>query len=683
MKKFVLYTLWITILFASLVPPVFAENKVQNGKIYTPDGRGVHLRSGPGTSYNREGGYDDGRIVTILDTVATNDGTTGCASGKWYKIKYINALGHAYVCTSFVELIDLIENPNYKYEEELAKFPSSYQTAIQNLHEIYPNAIFTAVYATNSKAAGGTRMDFSTALYNESVSLGKSLLWDSNGSRDGLKHLSSYNYNNNAFANNYSGGGANWYAANEEIIAYYLDSRNFLNEKNIFMYENLSYIENFHTLTGIESILSGSYMSNAYVDGGSTKETFAEVIMQAGMESGVSPYFLASRIIQEVGYQRSSLVKGIYPDYPQFNGYYNYYNIGATGEIDKIVYNGLTRAVQEGWNSEKNAIIGGAKKIGNDYISAGQDTQYFQKWDIQCSGKNSCFSHQYMQNIEAPYNEGNKTYNAYKKSMSNNMYLLPYLFKIPVYENMPEQLSAKPSEASPIPYLSRLVVNGSSVTNFSGLITEYTINVPANTTSISIEASSIASNKGGKVAGTGNIAITNDKQDVIVTGIAANGNKLNYTIHVNRLKPGESNMTLEDTLNKLDELIIDDEYFVGLTYVEAIHKVIAEANPNALVVIKNTEGKVITSGNIGTGYTFSITVGSDSVEVVLVIYGDNDGDGEITILDLLRIQKQLLKATNLNEAQYEACDVNHDKVVDILDLLLVQKHLLGEKYINQ
>lgn len=689
MKKFILYIMLISILFSAFIVPIYALETIQRGMIQTPDKRGVHIRLGPGTSYGMANvGMDDGEYATILGEEATNDGTTGCPSNKWYKIKYATSLGYGYVCSDFVVNVETIEIPDYNYDEELAKFPDSYKPYLVELHKIYPNATFIAQYATNRD---GSKMDFNTAIDNENV-LGKNLLWDSNGSRDGLKSIDTFIFNNNAFRNDFSGGGRNWYAASRETIAYYLDARNFLNEKNIFMFESLLYNAG-HSVSGVESILNGTFMYDTFVDGGKTNKKFSNVILEAGNVSGVSAYFLASRMKQEMGSSRNDLVYGVYPAYPQFNGYYNFFNIGATGDQDKIQFNGLNTAFKNNWNSEESSIIGGSTFVGNDYILKGQNTQYFQKWDIQCSNKGSCFSHQYMQNLEAPYNEGNSTYKAYQKTLGSGMYLEPFVFVIPVYENMPIMISPKPSEASPIAYLSNLTVNGFTITNFSGTNREYNIIVPAGATSIAVGATALASNKGATVKGTGNIAITSDKQDVVVTGVAANGAALDYVIHVNRLQVGESEMTLEETLEKFLEVFeailegkseYKEEDFAGMTELEILNKIFADINPNALFVIKDLQGNVIKGSDIiGTGYTFHLTVGNETISEEISVPGDNNGDGEITILDLLRIQKYLLKAITLTEAQLSASDINQDGVVDILDLLLVQKHLLGEKLINQ
>lgn len=136
-----------------------------------------------------------------------------------------------------------------------------------------------------------------------------------------------------------------------------------------------------HTEGGVDAILAGSFMAREKVDGGD--KSFAQVIMEAGKTYNISPYYLASRILQETGYTRSSLVKGDYDGvYDQFDGYYNFFNYGAGGT--DVVYNGLNYAYNKGWNSEEKAIFGGTSLIGTSYINVGQDTGIF-KMGVVCS----------------------------------------------------------------------------------------------------------------------------------------------------------------------------------------------------------------------------------------------------------------------------------------------------------
>lgn len=91
-------------------------------------------------------------------------------------------------------------------------------------------------------------------------------------------------------------------------------------------------------------------------------------------------------------------------------------------------------------------MYGGAKIIGNQYILWGQDTLYLEKFNVT-NGKYANYTHQYMQNIEAPYYEASNIYKAYQKA---GVLERRFVFKIPVYENMPASACAQPEKADTI-----------------------------------------------------------------------------------------------------------------------------------------------------------------------------------------------------------------------------------------
>ena len=87
------------------------------------------------------------------------------------------------------------------------------------------------------------------------------------------------------------------------------------------------------------------------------------------------------------------------------------------------------------WASPKKAIMGGAEFISAGYISRGQFNSYLKKFNVNPNGDYNVYTHQYMANLAAPYNEALSTYKSYKE---NNLLSLPLSFTIPVYNNMPE-----------------------------------------------------------------------------------------------------------------------------------------------------------------------------------------------------------------------------------------------------
>ena len=330
----------------------------------------------------------------------------GC-SAEWYKALYGSFEG--YICSEYVREETIVEiNPDdYEtYEEYLTalEFPSDYIPKLVLLHEKYPNWKFRAMT---------TEIDFSklVKLEYDGYSKGWSLLWDSNRTLDGYKSFDTwaYNYFTDTFNQKFEGGGANWYVPSKDTISYYIDPRNFLDERYVFMFEKLSYNSNYHTKSGIEIMLKGTFMDGKMADE-AKKKTYADAFLDAAVTHRLSPYMLIARVIQEVDADGSSIVSGKVPGY---EGYYNFYNIGAYSNTSLgTIKAGLEYAKNKGWNSPYKAIVGGASFLGDGYISIGQDTQYLQKWDILYDPK--IVEHQYMQNIQAPSTESIKTYNGYK-----------------------------------------------------------------------------------------------------------------------------------------------------------------------------------------------------------------------------------------------------------------------------
>ena len=186
---------------------------------------------------------------------------------------------------------------------------------------------------------------------------------------------------------------------------------------------------------GVEDI---SFSSS---DGKEYTKSYAEIILEAAKESNMSPYSIASKIIQEVGTKGRNSVSGTYKGY---EGYYNFYNLGAYDTGNAIV-NGLMYAKDKGWNNQYTAIIERAKELANSYTNAGQNTAYFYKWDVvgtrilkagetQTVSSSNMFWHQYMTNVQDPTSQSKSLFNTY----GNNKLLDESLnFIIPVYNNMP------------------------------------------------------------------------------------------------------------------------------------------------------------------------------------------------------------------------------------------------------
>ena len=280
------------------------------------------------------------------------------------KFFYIVFFLCAYMCFSI----------NYKVEAStkvkgIENFPDSYKPYLYELKNRYPNWEFTALY---------TGIDWNTAVSNEYAN-DKNLVPKSYS--DNWKCTENGKYDVEI--------DSGWVNASKQAIEYTMDPRNFLNEVRIFQFERLTYDENTNSEDGVEKILYGTefYKNNvSYKDSNgnviNTLVTYAKLIMNAGIYSGVSPYHLAARIKQEVGPFVTH--KSISGDVAGYEGLYNFYNIGATSSTESLgaIKNGLQYAKNgKGdlsskemenqlipWNTPERAITGGGVFIGSSYI---------------------------------------------------------------------------------------------------------------------------------------------------------------------------------------------------------------------------------------------------------------------------------------------------------------------------
>lgn len=375
-----------------------------------------------------------GQTVFIKDIAITDEGDI------WYRVSayvgeqeyagYIERKYLAYSDEVFIEWEQEVINPeisvstmeNARASQDIAQFPASYQSKLQMIKNAHPKWTFVKM---------NTNLSWDSVISNELgerslVPASSPALWKSGS---------------------YSTG---WSYATEEIIKYYMDPRNFFDDTTIFQFEQLTYNASYHTQASVQGVLSNTFMSGK-IPGDS--RTYANVFWETGNNLGVSPFHLACRVYQEQGKGTSPLISGTYKGYENL---YNYFNIGATGSTDTaVITNGLARAGKEGWTTRYASIYGGAKILSANYILKGQDTLYLQKFDVD-SSHNGLYWHQYMQNICAPESESKNIRKAYANSGSLDN---TFVFKIPVYNNMPAAACGKPGEEQVQPPADRTKID--------------------------------------------------------------------------------------------------------------------------------------------------------------------------------------------------------------------------------
>ena len=623
---------------------------------------------------------DGGFKFDIYEEVNTDSGTV------WYSIgfNYNGSYTRGYITSDYTTIDKRIDyRPDVDFEEYLNSqgFPASYKDSLRQLHAQYPNWVFVADH--NGK-------DWSDVVENQNV-IGRSLIHGSAISSWKSVADGCYDWE----SGEYTGLEGSWVQASSALVEYALDPRNFLNATNIFMFENLAFDGSVQDADGLESMTDGTFMENSSHDLSYNGRSYTYItgLLYAGQESGVSPYHLTSRILQEQGYDgHGSSISGTQSGY---SGYYNYYNIGASPSGGyTAVQNGLRYASKSDssllrpWNTRMKSIIGGAIFIGKSYINKGQDTLYYEKFDMTGRG------HQYMTNILAPRSEYVKSAQGYSDS---NKESISFVFKIPVYENMPENVCAIPTgDGSPNNRLKNLYVDGWSLTpTFSLYTTEYSFIVDYETSSVNIGGSALDSS--ANVSGLGKYELSVGSNDIKITVTAVNGDTQDYTITVVR-QDKAPDPTPDPEPDKPDNSVSYPGFSTNLSVDESTKYIsgisVSSSVSDVLDKIKNQEGaysKVLNKngnekdGTVGTG-DILITYNSSGNEVSryeIIIYGDANGDGDIDLFDFALIKRALLGISEPSGIYWKAADCNKDGELDLFDFAVVKRYILGIGNISQ
>lgn len=617
----------------------------------------------------------DGNITKFLtcgNDIIVVDDNLGESSlcDNWYKVKYNN--GEYYACGDWITVKEDITE--YKdYLSDLG-FPESYIKSLAELHSKYPSWQFRAF---------DTELDWKTVIENESVK-NRSLIYKSYG--EGYRSLESYSYNWKKDEFYRHPTETNWWYASSDAVAYYMDPRNFLNEEKIFMFEALSYQPTFQTDTLIQKVLDDSFMPDLYSKYFDTSYTHA--FLDGANQYKISPVHLASRILQENGRDGSASSKGSFTyDGETYNNVFNFYNIKATGAdpaIQGLIWamgglDGTGTSYGRPWDNPYKSIVGGAQFLSEGYISVGQDTLYFQKFDV--STTNGHYNHQYMQNIGAPASEAVSTFEAYNEV--SGLLNESLVFIIPVYNNMPSSKVSAPVNGNPNYYLSDLKIDEKSVENFVYNNSNYTYHTKNK--EINITATPINSN--AKVSGVGKISLKDGENKINIVVTAGNGKKFTYKLNIIK---EENNK--EEVVISLNEILDNSgiKYNEGFVYginpdtnINSLIENVKKISKDAIVTVKNKDDEVKNDSVFVTGDSVTITINEESRTFNTVIYGDINGDGVIDKLDYLQVLRYYYKYSELDGAYKEAADANKDGTVDKLDYLAVLRDYYGYSKISQ
>lgn len=532
-------------------------------------------------------------------------------------------------------------------------FPESYQKKLAYLKYLHPNWEFKAYYT-------GIDWEELVSTENENLEMKNTIHKGNLLDPKGLCRCGTQ-------------GDSGYYDASNLMVRYYIDPRNFLGEAMVFQFLDLS------SGTGITRDVVLSATRGTYL------EKYTDSILKAASEAQINPLHIVATIYQELGRGTSGTPKAISGTVSGYEGYYNFYNYGATDGAG-AVERGLAKARELGWNNPEYALVDGAKRVlASGYISAGQTTKYFYKFDVvgneilteamgsRTYSSDKFYGHQYMTNVRDPASQAGSLYDIYA---DNGILDAKLTFLIPVYNNMPAANSVPTSltwNDGTLYFINSMKKAGVSLRSGPG--TGYaSYGSVYKDTIVAYQATSGAWTK-VKLYGTTNFnGSTRQWNSVEYNGwvlteyLAIVGSDVpDYRNQVDMGNGGNSG-----NVTGKAEFKVDGNYFkmTPATTVKNIKTTYSNA------VIKNSSGTVINDENhlIATGDV--VTVNGKNYSCIK--YGDVDGDGKAKSTDYVQIKNYIMSnyTSDFPDLKKMAADVNKDGKVMATDYVQIKNYIM-------
>ncbi len=711
--------------------PYFAKiDNTTNGYtgVYSQPGTTGHEKD-EGTKSERLTDLLEGRIVKILGTGIDGDGD------MWYKIGYgdsFKSLGYVYEKRVTKVADGYVEDKEFENWLTEQGFPESYKDGLRDLHSLYPNWKFYADH---------TGLDFNAAVKAENggvkdvdkyIHVNSDISWK-------VYEKGEYNWETGRWTGH---DGDSWIKTTDQVVAYYLDPRNFLDETNVFMFANESFDAEKEDLSFVQTAVKGTFMdavlpehavattedavsdtssntginatsnissnvnsnnsssnsSNASSNTSSDKNegtqetprTYAHAILKAAKQSGVSSATIVAVICQEQGSNGiGKCISGVYSTaaYPKaLKGYYNFFNIGAYAHSGRnAIENGLIWAkggtnssttYNRPWNTREKAIIGGATWYGESYIKVGQNTIYYKNFNVYKNTEYDVYTHQYATNIEDCVGKGSMMAQGMSAIVDEEI-----VFHIPVYKNMPKETTLPAKGTNNNRFLKSLSVEGYKLsTTFNRYTYSYEVIVPYKQSKVKINAVSEASDATVTGGGEVKLAVGNNDLKIVVTASSGLTATYNLTIYREKAPDGEAEMPELNTKYKIGDYMTNIQPDTSIATFKKNLGV-----KNGKVVVMDSLGNEKKDGLIATGDKVHLYDANEKIRATyrVVIYGDVDGNGKITSVDLLVGQNHILKKKTLVNIYVTALDIDGNGKVNSVDLLVGQRHVLKIKEIDQ
>lgn len=210
----------------------------------TVNATSLNVRSTASTAGSVVKRLDYGTAVTVISESKGSDGKT------WYRIRFSSGSGtqEGYVRADYIKF-----PVSYSYDSTFESylnsqgFPESYKDSLRTLHTEHPTWVFQAQK---------TGLNWNDVM-NAEGGVGTNLVSKSSISSWKSTEYGAYDWNTGTWT---GFDGASWVAASRDIVAYYMDPRNFLNDTYVFQFLHHAYDSNAQTKAGLTSLITGTFL---------------------------------------------------------------------------------------------------------------------------------------------------------------------------------------------------------------------------------------------------------------------------------------------------------------------------------------------------------------------------------------------------------------------------------------
>lgn len=220
-------------------------------------------------------------------------------------------------------------------------------------------------------------------------------------------------------------------------------------------------------------------------------------------------------------------------------------------------------------------------------------------------------------------------------------------------------------ELSSDSYLQSLTIDNLGF-NFDKNILEYNLNTELD----EINISAISSNENSTISGIGKkiLELGNNSFNIIVT--AEDNSTRTYTLNVNKVKMEDNKIIFNGlTVNE------DKNYIYKIEVGTSIDTIINSVSTNGKVSVIRDNDISITA----TGQKLKIDFDDYSVEYIIIVKGDVNGDGKVTLSDITTALKGYRKKIDFTDYMFTAIDFNDDSEFKLSDIVSHLKYYKNNK----